>query len=108
VGSEHGVATRPRALACLVCEIVALMGLLAGLVPTSAQAMSARAYATNLNGQNLLQFGVGAGGLLSALSPATVESGIRPLGVAVSPWVGWVNQPLGSRHMGHSGGPPFA
>jgi DNA-binding beta-propeller fold protein YncE len=45
--------------------------------------MSASAYTTNINGHIVFQFGIGAGGLLSAL--AAVESGARPLGVAISP-----------------------
>jgi DNA-binding beta-propeller fold protein YncE len=62
-----------------------LAALVAGIVPTSAQAMYASAYTTNIHGHNVFQFGIGAGGLLSALAPATVESGTRPLGVAISP-----------------------
>ncbi len=68
-----------------VWGIGALAGLLAGFVPASAQAMTTSAYVTNLNGHNVFQFGLGPGGLLSALVPATVEAGTRPLGVAVSP-----------------------
>jgi DNA-binding beta-propeller fold protein YncE len=47
--------------------------------------MSAAAYVTDLNGSQVFQFGLGAGGLLSALSPASLETGKSPIGVAVSP-----------------------
>jgi DNA-binding beta-propeller fold protein YncE len=47
--------------------------------------MPTGAYATNTNGQNLFQFGIGSDGLLSALSPASLQTGKSPVGVAVSP-----------------------
>ena len=57
-----------------------LAGLLAGFAPPSAQAMSASAYVTDINGHAVFQFGLGPGGLLSALAPATVEAGTRRSG----------------------------
>ena len=54
---------------------------------TSAQA-APYAYVANSDGDmpgNVSQFNVGAGGLLAALSPATVAAGSGPQGVAVNP-----------------------
>jgi hypothetical protein len=81
-----GDSARPRGVSvCRVWVVVVLAALVAGMVPTSAQAMSASAYTTNINGHSVFQFGIGGGGLLSALAPTSVESGTRPLGVAISP-----------------------
>ena len=81
-----GDAARLRGVSgCRVWVVAVLAAPLVGLVPASARAMSASAYTTNVNGHSVFQFGIGAGGLLSALAPTTVESGTRPLGVAISP-----------------------
>jgi DNA-binding beta-propeller fold protein YncE len=80
-----GAGTWRGVLACRVWGVAVLAGLLAGFAPASAQAASASAYVTDVNGHTVFQFGLGPGGLLSALAPATVEAGTSPIGVAISP-----------------------
>ena len=68
-----------------VTAVVVFAGLLLGCLPGTAPGMSTAAYVTDLNGAQLFQFGVGPGGLLSALTPPTIGAGGTPEGVAVSP-----------------------
>ncbi len=79
------VATRLSVLALRACGVGALAALTAGLAPASGQAMSAGAYVTDVNAHAVFQLGIGTGGLLTALAPATVEAGEAPVGVAVTP-----------------------
>ena len=68
-----------------VTAVVVFAGLLLGCLPSTAPGMSTAAYVTDHNGSQLFQFGVGAGGLLSALTPPMIGAGVTPEGVAVSP-----------------------
>ena len=63
----------------------ALVGLLAGLFACSAWGKAVDAYVTDDNDAVVFQFGLDAGGLLSPLLPASLESGKTPLGIAISP-----------------------
>ncbi len=62
-----------------------LLGLLALLLlPAIAQA-AGNAYVANSGSNTLSQYGIGAGGELSSLIPASVAAGTTPVGVAVTP-----------------------
>ncbi|MDQ6777550.1 MAG: lactonase family protein, partial [Actinomycetota bacterium] len=61
---------------------VALLACLA--LPASAAAAGS-AYVTNGQSADVSQYAIGAGGMLSSLTPATVATGGSPSGVAVSP-----------------------
>ncbi len=59
--------------------------LIALAAPAADDAGANAVYTTNLNGGNVFQFGVGAGGLLSPLSPEIVPAEATTNNVAVSP-----------------------
>jgi hypothetical protein len=67
-----------------------LVAVLVALCLTCATRVQAApfVYVTNAGGNDLSQYDVRAGGLLSPLSPPTVAAGDRPGGVAVSPMEG--------------------
>jgi len=85
MASVTGVVRRLGGLACRFGGIATLTVLAVGFVPASAAAMSAAAYVTDVNGAAVFQFGLGSGGLLSALSPTSLKTGLSPIGIAVSP-----------------------
>lgn len=85
VARTVGVGTRRRVPTCRVRGVGMLVGLVAVFAPASSQAMSSGVYVTDINGSSVFQLGLGAGGLLTALTPATVKSEAAPVGIAVSP-----------------------
>src|SRR5262249_10518477 len=54
-------------------------------VPGPAAGWSGNAYVPNYGESTVAQFGVGSGGALTALGPATGSVGIRPIGDVISP-----------------------
>ena len=78
---DHAAVARRRALVA-----AALCGLVMAVVSATAWAAGS-AYVTNSNagGNSVSQYDIGAGGLLTAKSSATVAAATTPLGVAVSP-----------------------
>jgi DNA-binding beta-propeller fold protein YncE len=86
-------ASRPRGATVKLKLILttAIVGMALALPTVSSAAPAAgTVYVTNVNPVGLTagsvsQYSIGAGGLLSQLSPATVAAGIDPFGIAVSP-----------------------
>ncbi len=61
---------------------------MAAVLPVEGWGAGGSAYVANLTDgptNGVSQYGIGAGGLLAAKSPATVASGLQPIAVAVSP-----------------------
>jgi DNA-binding beta-propeller fold protein YncE len=63
---------------------VAVLVLMLAVLVSAAHAAGS-AYVTNYGGRNVSEFDVGAGGVLTPMTPASVSAGSGPAGIAVSP-----------------------
>jgi DNA-binding beta-propeller fold protein YncE len=85
VARQSEIAVSRRPIAALALGLVALLCLSGALLARSAWGKAVNAYVTDHNGAVVFQFGLDPGGLLSPLTPASLESGKTPDGVAISP-----------------------
>lgn len=74
----------PKPVRRLAFGCSVLVGLTFALAAGLAQALPF-VYVTNQGGNDVSQYGVGAGGLLSPLSQATVGGVVQPIGIATAP-----------------------